>query len=129
VVDEFNRFQRSSESVEKVRGVTSGDVTELGQLRDAIKAMPNYQAMLSKYSLHLNLTESVMKEFDRHKLATIARLEQDMALGVDGDGREVKNVQAAITPLLRDPDLSPLDRQRLLMMCALMDGDRAGGGF
>jgi len=41
-----------------------------------------------------------------------------MALGVDADGREVKpsTVQAAITPLLRDKELTSLDKIRLLMM-------------
>lgn len=39
-----------------------------------------------------------------------------MALGVDADGREVKNVKAQLIPLLQGHTLSTLDKQRLLMM-------------
>ena len=41
-----------------------------------------------------------------------------MAIGIDADGKEVKNVQASLTPLLSAKELSVLDKQRLLMMCA-----------
>lgn len=129
VVDEFNTFQSSNAAVEKVDMLQKGQVSEMSQLREAIKAMPRYNQMVAKYSLHLSLTEACMTQFELRKLMQLARWEQDMALGVDAEGHEVKSVLSGITPLLQQPDITAEDKQRLLMIYmitreGLSDADR-----
>jgi len=83
---------------------------------DAMKAMPQYQEMLGKYSLHINLASTAMESFNQNKLATLAGVEQDMATGEDADGKPVKNIISALAPLLTDAEVSMLDKIRLLMI-------------
>lgn len=51
-------------------------VNTLKDMSEAMKAMPQYQEMIDKYSIHINLASAAMTEFENRKLASIAALEQ-----------------------------------------------------
>ena len=41
------------------------EVHELGQMAEAIKAMPQYKELVSKYSLHMEITKRCMSRWGR----------------------------------------------------------------
>jgi syntaxin-binding protein 1 len=84
-----------------------------------MKAMPQYQDMLNKYSMHINLQTAAMDTFnsiDNKNLVKIVSLEQDMAVGEDSDGRPVKNLISSMPPFLTDNQVELFDKLRLLMI-------------
>eukprot|EP00727_Mastigamoeba_balamuthi_P010299 m51a1_g5892 putative sec1-like family protein (645) ;mRNA; f:529751-533189 len=114
LVNTFNGFLSSS----KVTQVAAKkkEVTDLKEMGEAIKAMPQYVELLSKYSLHLSIASECMAAFKRRQLDRLAEAEQNMATGEDADGREAKNVMGLVAPLLNDPAVSVEDKKRLLML-------------
>jgi len=85
-------------------------------MSEAMRAMPQYAEMLSKYTLHINLAGACMDVFNNKGIEAIARIEQDMATGEDADGKTVKNVISSLPPILADPHVSKEDKMRLLMI-------------
>jgi len=113
ILDNFNDFVKENKASKLYSGKK---VTTLKEMGDAMKAMPQYQEMLGKYSLHINLASTAMESFNQNQLATLAGAEQDMATGEDADGKAVKNIISALAPLLTDAEVSMLDKIRLLMI-------------
>jgi len=85
-------------------------------MSEAMRAMPQYQEMLSKYSLHIHLANAAMDIFNDKNIERIALLEQDMSTGEDADGKTVKNVITNLPPILSDPAVSKDEKLRLLMI-------------
>jgi syntaxin-binding protein 1 len=73
VIENFNEFVRSNKAaaVQKKK-----DVSSLKEMGDAMRAMPQYQEMLNKYSLHIHMANQCMKVFKHRKLDLIGNLEQ-----------------------------------------------------
>eukprot|EP00698_Gefionella_okellyi_P013211 TRINITY_DN3606_c0_g1_i1.p1 TRINITY_DN3606_c0_g1~~TRINITY_DN3606_c0_g1_i1.p1 ORF type:complete len:637 (+),score=168.93 TRINITY_DN3606_c0_g1_i1:26-1912(+) len=116
VVDEFTMFQSTNTDVASVGKLNKGEAQELSQIRDAVKAMPRYNQQVGKYSLHISLTDACMKQFDMRQLLKLATWEQNLAMGVDAGGHEVKKPLENIMPILQDPSVQMHDKQRLLMI-------------
>ncbi|PRP79539.1 Sec1-like family protein [Planoprotostelium fungivorum] len=115
IIDNFNSFVKDN----KASKLTSGKkVSNLKEMSDAMKAMPQYKEMLDKYSLHINMSQQCMTVFNEKHLADIAGLEQDMATGEDSEGKPVKNIISGLPRLLTLPEAElPLDdKLRLLML-------------
>eukprot|EP01117_Protostelium_nocturnum_P003438 TRINITY_DN1446_c0_g1_i1.p1 TRINITY_DN1446_c0_g1~~TRINITY_DN1446_c0_g1_i1.p1 ORF type:complete len:630 (-),score=247.36 TRINITY_DN1446_c0_g1_i1:73-1929(-) len=126
LIGSFNDFVKEN----KATKLTSGKKIEnLREMSEAMKAMPMYKEMLEKYSLHINMSERCMNEFNLHHLSEVANLEQDMSTGEDSEGKPAKNVISGMPKLLIDPDLTIDDKLRLLMlyiisMEGIKDSDR-----
>ena len=53
VLDDFNKFTKES----KAAHMAKGGVVDLKQMSDAIRSMPQYTQLLSKYAMHIELTK------------------------------------------------------------------------
>jgi len=113
VIDSFNDFIKNNKASKLTTG---GQVSSLKDMSEAMRAMPQYQEMLSKYSLHIHLANAAMDIFQQQKLERIGAVEQDMATGEDADGKTVKNVISALAPILSDGSVSKSDKMRLIML-------------
>eukprot|EP01114_Cavostelium_apophysatum_P008990 TRINITY_DN2205_c1_g1_i1.p1 TRINITY_DN2205_c1_g1~~TRINITY_DN2205_c1_g1_i1.p1 ORF type:complete len:614 (+),score=188.15 TRINITY_DN2205_c1_g1_i1:367-2208(+) len=112
LLDNFNDFVKEN----KASKISGGKVQNLKEMGEAMKAMPQFQEMLSKYSLHINMTSTAMGIFEEQQLAKIAGLEQDMATGEDANDKPIKNVVGSIAALLQDPKIEHQNKIRLLML-------------
>eukprot|EP01113_Clastostelium_recurvatum_P022373 TRINITY_DN2667_c0_g1_i1.p1 TRINITY_DN2667_c0_g1~~TRINITY_DN2667_c0_g1_i1.p1 ORF type:complete len:620 (-),score=203.59 TRINITY_DN2667_c0_g1_i1:32-1732(-) len=113
VIESFNDFMKNN----KASKLGSGkQVESLKDMSEAMRAMPQYQEMLSKYSLHIHLANTAMDIFQARGLERIGSVEQDMATGEDADGKTIKNVISSLAPILSDPDVSKADKMRLIML-------------
>jgi len=113
LLDNFNSFLNENKASKLTSG---GKVSTLKEMGEAMRSMPQYQEMLAKYSLHINMASAAMNIFNLNDLTKIAGLEQDMATGEDADGKVVKNAISSIPALLTDPQVPQLDKVRLLML-------------
>jgi len=112
VLTQFNAFIASNKAV---KSLTKGDINSISEMSDALRAMPQYQEQLNKYSLHIQLTGECMKIFKDQNLEKLATCEQDMAMGCDSDGRPVKNLFNDLVSLLTDTRTTKENKIRLLM--------------
>lgn len=62
------------------------------------------------------MTKEAMNVFNKNNLESLAMLEQDMVMGETASGESVKNVVGSVTNFIRNPNLSTLDKLRLLMI-------------
>lgn len=119
VIDNFNDFLKSNKATKLTNGKQIESLKDMGE---AMRAMPQYTEMLSKYSLHIHMANAAMEVFNKRRLETIAHLEQDMATGEDAEGKAVKNVITSLPPILSDPEVSKEEKLRLLMIYVISQG-------
>ena len=100
-----------------VAGLQKGQVGDLKHMAEAIKNMPQYQELMARYSLHMDVTKSCMARFNASKLEDVAEVQQSLATGSSSDGKKVKKAQmlAAVSALLRDPLVHDGDKLRLIL--------------
>ncbi|EPZ31820.1 Sec1-like 2 domain-containing protein [Rozella allomycis CSF55] len=117
LLNNFNKFVSENKAAISTsqRSAATGANT-LKEMRDTINALPQFQELKGKFSLHMTMAQECMAEFERKKLNKIASIEQDMATGLTADGSEVKNPVADLAPLLADRDVSIVDKIRLLIL-------------
>lgn len=113
VIESFNEFLKNNKATKLAGGK---QVDSLKDMSEAMRAMPQYTEMLSKYSLHIHLANTAMEAFNNTGLERIAQIEQDMATGEDADRKAVKNVIVRLHPILSDPSVSKEDKMRLLIL-------------
>lgn len=72
----------------------------------------------------MSLAQECMNKFDKRKLKELGELEQDMATGLNNDGKQVvpKALKAQLTNMCQDPSVSALDKLRLLMIYIISQG-------
>lgn len=84
----------------------SGANMSLTQMAQALKALPEYQEVMSKLSQHMHISHQCMSEFNKQQLLDLAELEQTLATGVTDEGRTVRlnemvdQVEAALLSLM-----------------------------
>jgi len=127
VIDNFNEFVRTNKAVQLQ--TKKKEVQSLKEMGEAMKAMPQYQELLNKYSLHIHMAGQCMKVFKHKQLDVLGLLEQEMANGEDEKGNKSKNVVSKLTPHLSDPQVSQEEKLRLLMLYVasqegVSEGDR-----
>jgi len=113
ILEKFNAFVKENKATKLTTGKKVESLKEMGE---AMKAMPQYQEMLDKYSLHIHMANQAMDIFNFHDLTDIASVEQDMATGEDAEGRPAKNILSNMPNLLTHPEISTTDKIRLLML-------------
>lgn len=119
VIDNFNEFLKTNKATKLTNGKQIDNLKDMGE---AMRAMPQYTEMLSKYSLHIHMANACMDIFNQRGIERIANLEQNMATGEDSDGKAVKNAINELFPLLSDPDISKDEKMRLLMLYVISQG-------
>eukprot|EP00744_Colponema_vietnamica_P006231 GILI01009061.1.p1 GENE.GILI01009061.1~~GILI01009061.1.p1 ORF type:complete len:654 (+),score=212.74 GILI01009061.1:99-2060(+) len=85
IVAEFNQFIRENAGSRLQRG----EIRDLSEMGAAIRALPQFTELLSKYNLHMFMTDQCMHAFTSRNIMRIAELEQELATGVDKEGNAV----------------------------------------
>jgi len=90
----------------------------------AMKDMPDYKTMMKKYHKHMTLAGECMAQFDANRLDQLGDLEQDMATGLDADGKPIKTktMKNKLIDICQDARVSVLDKLRLVMIYTIGQG-------
>lgn len=85
---------------------------------ELLRGLPEYQEILAKYSLHIELSKECFDVIERQKLMEIGRVEQELATGVDDDGKDVSCIKVfqALTSLLQSGRIGPEEKLRLVCL-------------
>jgi syntaxin-binding protein 1 len=85
---------------------------------DLLRALPEYQDLLSKYAVHIELTKQCFDSIERLKLMDVAKIEQELATGVDDEGKETVciKVYQALTTILQAGKISGEEKLRLIAL-------------
>lgn len=100
-----------------------GGNLSMSEMANALKALPEYQEVLSKLGQHLNLSLECLDIFTKRSLKDLAELEQTMATGQNDDLRTPKLadiIDAIESSLMKIR--SPEDRLRLLLVATVALG-------
>ncbi|KAJ3128579.1 vacuolar sorting protein VPS33/slp1 [Nowakowskiella sp. JEL0407] len=114
--DVVQKFMSTNKAAnwERSKGESDLSMDKLQQMKETMSALPQYQEMKKKFSLHTNLCQEIMAVYKRRQLERVAKLEQDMATELDS--RQAKMVMFDLNPLLEDRNVRYLDKVRLLML-------------
>jgi len=85
-------------------------------LTKQLRAMPKFQTLKSKFSVHISLTKECMEIYSRNGLERICSVEQDLATGLDEEHKKVSFPYEPLKPILHDQNVSKENKQRLLML-------------
>lgn len=91
-----------------------------GDIQKIARAMPQYQHMKTKYSVHSSLSKKCFDDYGELKLERIISAEQAMATGQTEDGQRV-GVPQDLSGLIRGNDIRVSDKLRLLMLLYASD--------
>lgn len=112
ITEDFNEF--TAKNVIK----TTGGTKSFKELSQAIRGFSQYAELMSKYSLHIGMAESMFDEFKKRKLVDVAAVEQDYATGWTDSNDRVKadEIVKRMTGLLYDPGVTREEKIRLIML-------------
>ncbi|KNC70876.1 hypothetical protein SARC_16592, partial [Sphaeroforma arctica JP610] len=96
-------------------------------LAEALKAMPQHQEMMAKFTLHLGMAEKCMGLYDQLNLDAICNTEQDMAMGVSAEGQRIANHIPSIVNILSNTKADNDSKLRLLMVYVTIKGGISEG--
>lgn len=99
----------------------SGDGNlSLSQMAAALKALPEYQEVLSKLSQHMHLSHQCMDNFTANSLLELAEVEQTLATGKNEDGKSPKiaDIMDQVESLLLRMK-NPRDKLRFILIAAI----------
>eukprot|EP01116_Phalansterium_solitarium_P023583 TRINITY_DN8353_c0_g2_i1.p1 TRINITY_DN8353_c0_g2~~TRINITY_DN8353_c0_g2_i1.p1 ORF type:complete len:516 (+),score=115.73 TRINITY_DN8353_c0_g2_i1:61-1608(+) len=118
LVDDFNDFL----SHNRASDFTTLGVMNLKGINEAVRALPQFKNELSKYSLHINISEQLMLKYNVLKLERLATLEQMLSTGEELDGSQPRNVVQQLCTVLADDTVDLLCKVRLLLLYVITHG-------
>eukprot|EP00127_Corallochytrium_limacisporum_P003433 Clim_evm61s149 gene=Clim_evmTU61s149 len=99
--------------------VSMQDKVTFKDLTKAIKDLPQYQEEMSKYSLHMDMSQQCMNTFfgksGGEQIEKVAVVEQDILAAETAEGDKVKNPVNHIVPVLQDRNIGSDHKLRLLI--------------
>eukprot|EP01125_Pyxidicula_operculata_P021399 TRINITY_DN8225_c0_g1_i1.p1 TRINITY_DN8225_c0_g1~~TRINITY_DN8225_c0_g1_i1.p1 ORF type:complete len:621 (+),score=154.98 TRINITY_DN8225_c0_g1_i1:222-1865(+) len=93
-------------------------------LTKQLKAMPKFQQIKSKFSVHINIAKQCSDYFNRNGLERICNAEQDLATGLDENNKK-SSTPKDLNLILGDSTVSNENKLRLLMMHYLANSKEA----
>lgn len=137
ILDRFNQFVRDNPAAMKrslqsrastgqenqaSTAAASGSVASVGELREVMGALGEFQEMKALYGVHLGLAQTCMTVYEKDRLSDVALLEQDLACGLtsEGDLVQPKTLLARLQQLLADKRVTWRDKVRLVAIFAIM---------
>lgn len=123
----FQKFmsENSAGALQKKKKPTDDDSSpapSTSELAAAVRALPQYNERISRFSLHFDITQKCTEQFRKHQLVKVAGLEQNLAMGEDENGQPLKNSLTQLAQLLRDNDIELEDKLRLTMTYIMTQG-------
>ena len=93
-------------------------MSNIKDLSEALKSMPQYKEQVAKYSLHIDLTRHCMAEYEKQGLEQVSTQEQNMATKADVHGKPVDMVatREAVEALVQQADTPDAIKLRLIMI-------------
>jgi hypothetical protein len=89
---------------------------DLSSLSDIVRAMPKYQKLYQKFSLHINLAKKCMDLFNKGALEKVASIEQDIATGRDERAKKIENISKKVLSVINDDFVSTTNKMRMLLL-------------
>jgi syntaxin-binding protein 1 len=85
---------------------------------ELLRGLPEYQDILSKYSLHIELSKQCFDAIEKLKLMEIGKIEQELATGVDDEGKDVSCIKVfqSLTTLVQSGRIGPEEKLRLVAL-------------
>lgn len=114
VLDDFNNFIKNNKAASMAKG--GKDDKDLKALSEVVKSMPQFNELMKKYSMHIDLTKKCMAKYEQTGLEAISTEEQNMVMGEDPQGKPVKSFRESVGKLLGDPGVSADNKLRLVMI-------------
>ncbi|CAD8095841.1 unnamed protein product [Paramecium sonneborni] len=89
----------------------------LKQMTDIVKTMPQYQDLVAKYTMHMEIVEKCLDLYRQKDLQEVGELEQTLATGCDKKGSSVagEKIIQRIIQVLKNPKLNEYDQARLIL--------------
>jgi syntaxin-binding protein 1 len=85
---------------------------------ELLRGLPEYQDILSKYSVHIELSKKCFDAIDKQKIMEIGKIEQDLATGVDDEGKDVSCIKVfqSLSSLVQSGRIGPEEKLRLVAL-------------
>ena len=116
LMSDFQRFIKDNPAFTKD---SEGGANSLNAIKDMLAGLPQFQERKEAYALHLGMAQESMNLFQSQRLPDLGSVEQTMATGLDEELKRPKGLADQVIRLLDEPDVTPSDRLRLLMLYVL----------
>ncbi|CAK89579.1 unnamed protein product (macronuclear) [Paramecium tetraurelia] len=115
VSSDFQTFMQTNTAA-KVAKDKDQNLT-LKQMTDIVKTMPQYQDLVAKYTMHMEIVEKCLDLYRQKDLQEVGELEQTLATGCDKKGSSVagEKIIQRIFQVLKNPKLNEFDFARLIL--------------
>ncbi|KAJ3271878.1 vacuolar sorting protein VPS33/slp1 [Terramyces sp. JEL0728] len=118
ILNNFQKFLSENKAAGAALGNTSSlqGIDALKQMKDTLSSLPQFQALKSKFSIHINVAQECKVLFERRCLDLVASVQQDLATGETADGKSLKNAMLDLIPVLDNKNTTLNDKLRALIV-------------
>lgn len=117
IKERLNDIIQSEPEVAKLAKKDGGKELDISAMAAAVKKLPQYQQIMSKISLHVQMAGTLMNRVTRDGLISISQLESTISTGIDDNGQEVRG--QALFRLVTEALKSPQGKELKLRLLAI----------